>query len=209
MQAQPGRDGVKPLASGTNRYALGDLFAYDHVDHLRDVTTRIVHRVTHADDDRVEINGGVVVFDQMGSILRNGAGTKNPGLLHAPTSIAIGKRWRTAFTNTTSRGVVQTNYWDFRVEALEDIEVPAGAFRAFKVVGNGESQAPSGQTLLAQTYWIDPATMLWVLQHSKYHHMGGPRVRMTEDSSTRLVSLKLAPRRDETAPTPTAAGHPA
>ena len=97
--------------------------------------------MTCADSDRVEFNGGTVVYDQMGSILRNGAGTKNPGLLHVPTSIAVGKRWRTAFTNTTPRGVVHTNYWDFRVEVLEDVNVPAGVFRAFKVVGSGESQA--------------------------------------------------------------------
>ena len=159
VQVQPGANGIRPLASGTNRYALGDVFTYDQNDRLKNVTARIVRRVTFADNDRVEFNGGGFVTDQMGSILRNGYGTKNPGVLVVPNDIAVGKRWRSAFTNTQPNGVVGTNYWDFRVEALEQITVPAGTFRAFKVVGSGETRTPRGQTLLAQTYWVDPATM--------------------------------------------------
>ncbi|MEO8557162.1 MAG: caspase family protein [Actinomycetota bacterium] len=194
VQVQPGANGLRPLASGTNRYVLGDAFTYERNDRLKNVTTRIVRRVTYADNDRVEFNGGGFVTDQMGSILRNGSGTKNPGFLVVPNDIAVGKRWRTAFTNTNSSGVEATNYWDFRVEALEQIRVPAGAFPAFKVVGSGESRGPKGQTLLSQSYWVDPTTMQKIRGEEKHHYMSGRRVTKTADISVELVGMVLAPR---------------
>ncbi|MEO8675586.1 MAG: caspase family protein [Casimicrobiaceae bacterium] len=192
--AQPGPDGIKPFLSGTNRYALGDEFTYLRQDHLTNTETVVTSKVTYADNERVEFNGGEGVRDQMGSVLRNRFGTKNPGVLLVPSTIAVGKRWRSAFTNTNPRGVVGTNYWDFRVVALEEIRLPAGVFRAFKVAGTGEVVAPNGQTLLASTTWIDPVTMIDIRQELKFHYMSGRRVMNTENSSYQLVKIVLARR---------------
>ena len=195
VQAQPGQSGIRPLVSGTNRYARGDAFTYDQTDRLKNVTTRFVQRVTYADDDRVEFNGGAAVYDQMGSVLRDRFGTKNPGILKVPADIAVGKRWRTAFTNTGPDGVAVTFYYDFRVDALEEVRVPAGEFRAFRLVGNGESSTPNRQLALYSATWVDPTTMLPIRWDLRYERPTGPRVlRVTEDSSTQLVSLTRARR---------------
>ena len=193
VEAEPGANGVKPLTSGTNRYALGDEFTYEATDRLNNVTTRRVLRVTYADNDRVEFNKGGKVVDQLGSELHNSFGTKNPGLLYAPADIAVGKRWRTAFTNTGPKGIVSTNFWDARVVALEEVQVPAGSIRAFKIVARGEARQPNRMLFMSRTYWIDPVTMTEVRNESEYREAGGAR-QLVEYSSTQLVSLVRAPR---------------
>ena len=52
IEVEPGPSGVKPLPSGTNRFALGDEFTYDLIDGYTKVATRVVMRVTSADNDR-------------------------------------------------------------------------------------------------------------------------------------------------------------
>ena len=80
------------------------------------------------------------------------------------------------------------------VQAIEEIRVPAGAFRAFRVAGEGESWTGTGQTLLKRIGWIDPATMLEIRYELKFLLMTGPRVRPTEDSTTELVRMDRVPR---------------
>ena len=172
IEVEPGPSGVKPLASGTNRFALGDEFTYDLIDGYTKVATRFVLRVTSADNDRVEYNNGGYVTDQMGTVVRNRFGTKNPGVLFLPADIAVGKRWRTAYTNTTPGGELSTNFWDYRVVALEDIKVPAGSFRAFRVEGNGEARFPTKMHIMSATHWFDPVTMTGVRSDQNFRMAG-------------------------------------
>ena len=65
----------------------------------------------------------------MGGVLRNHSGTKDPALLIAPADIAIGKRWRSAFTNTGRDGATSNNFWEHRVVALEDVAFPPARSR--------------------------------------------------------------------------------
>ena len=190
VQAQPGANGVVPLASGSNRYALGDEFVYDNIDGYTKAVTRNQRRVTFADDDRVEFNDGRMILDQMGGVVLNRTGRKEPALMPEPAELAVGKRWRSAFTNTQASGTTQTNYYDYKVVAFEEVTVPAGRFKAFKIEGLGESRWPSGFVILSGTHWIDPTTMITVRADTLHRRDG----KIVLYDSFQLVSVKRAAR---------------
>ena len=190
VQARPGANGVVALGSGRNRYATGDEFVYDTIDGFTKVATRGTRRVTYADDERVEINGGAAILDQMGGVVLNRTGRKEPALLGTPAELSVGRHWRSAFTNTRADGSKTSNYYDNRVTAFEDVTVPAGTFKAFKVERTGEARGSNTYVVLTGTAWIDPTTMITVrtdtLQRS------GGKIGLYD--SEQLVSVTRAPR---------------
>lgn len=188
IEPQAGPEGIKPLTSGKRRFNLGDEFVYDRIDGYSGNAKRFTSRVTFADDVRVEFSSGNIA-DQMGTTMRDRFGVKKPGIIVAPADMAVGKRWRTAFTNTARNGATTTTFWEFRVVALEDVTVPAGMFRACKVEGKGEARGALTLTFLTQTRWVDPATMISVRFDVLFRPASGG---VSEYSSDRLVSLKRA-----------------
>lgn len=192
VQPQRGANGVTALASGADRFLAGDEWAIERTDGFSKESRRLRFRVTQVDNNRVMINDGRVILDQMGSVLKNGFGAKDPGVLVAPADLSIGKRWRSAFTNTTDSGNGSINFYDFRVVAFEEIAVPAGTFKAFRVERLGFATPPQGaQTTLSGTMWIDPTTM-FVIRSDTVHRVNS---RPTELFSDQLVSMKRAPRK--------------
>jgi len=189
IQVQPGPDGIRPLPSGTARFAVGDVFRYRRIDGFSQNATERVARVTSLDGDRVIFNNGGPVFDQMGGVLRNRFGTKDPAHLVVPADIAIGKRWRSAFTNTGPGGQRSDNFWEARVVALEDVVVPAGTFKAYRIERHGEARPVNGtdMTFLTATDWVDPRTMLVVRTDIKYRQAGRGAGTVSEYSSDQLV----------------------
>ena len=191
VRTQPAANGVQALASGVNRYAVGDELVLNLNDLLSGRTSRIVIRVTAADEKRVVFNNSFPVLDQMGGVLHNRFGVKEPANLTAPADIALGKRWRSAYTNTKPDGRVDTNFWDFRVVALEDITVPAGTFKAYRLDKRGESRSESGAvTQMTGTAWVDPVTMMTLRGDFMFSHNG----KVVQHGSDQLVSYKRAPR---------------
>jgi hypothetical protein len=181
------RDGLITLSSGTNRFKLGDSFSYEVTDGLTKLTERFTHLVTSADDTRVVMNQGEQEFDQMGGLLKNKFGTKDPAILQVPADIAEGKKWRSVFTNTNSNGVTN-NYYDFQVLALEDLATPMGTIKAFKVQANGEATGRYGYTVMTNTLWIDPRTMHIIRNDRQFRENG----RITEFSSTVMTAMVKA-----------------
>jgi len=194
VQAQPGANGVKPLPSGVNRYALGDVFEWDYIDRYTNIAKRFITRVTYADNERVEFNKGGRIVDQMGGLLKNRFGTKTPANLVEPAELAVGKRWRSAFTNSfPNQSLHYDNYYDYQVIGLEDVTVPAGTFKVFKVEGAGISKYSDGRgAYLSEMRWIDPTTMISVRTDLEFKVMHA--ATMFEYSSTQLVSVKRAQR---------------
>jgi Caspase domain len=189
LQAQGRRDGLKFLASGVNRFKLGDTISYEVIDGFRQaVTERYTNTVTAADDQRVVMNGGEFVFDQMGGLLKNRFGEKSPAILQVPADIDLGKKWRSAFTNTNSNGV-SNNYYEFKVLGLEDLDTPMGKITTFKVEASGEATGRYGRTVMTNTIWIDPRVMLIVRNDRHFRENG----RVTENSSTRIVATNKLP----------------
>lgn len=193
IEVQPGPDGIRPLPSGTQRFAVGDVFRYRRVDGFTQNVTEQVRRVTSLDGDRVVFNrGGGPVYDQMGGVLRNRFGTKDPAHLLAPADIALGKRWRSAFTNVGADGNASNNFWEARVVALEDVVVPAGTFKAYRVERRGEARPANGtaMTFLTATDWIDPRTMIVVRTDIKFRQHGRGSGTISEYGSDQLVSFE-------------------
>ena len=74
VRVQPNAGGVQALASGTNRFVVGDEFVIDRIDGYTKEAKRRTVRVTFADNDRVELNNGVTIVEQMGGVLLNETG---------------------------------------------------------------------------------------------------------------------------------------
>jgi hypothetical protein len=190
IAAQTPIDRAADLRSGVNRYAVGDKFVQDDIDGFTGKTKRSVHVVTYADDDRVEINGGVDVLDQMGGTIRNNGGQKEPADLQVPADMSIGKHWRSAFTNTRSDGRKASTFYDSRVVAFEEVTVPAGRFMAFRVERSGVAVMEGLYNKRSDVIWVDPATMLPIRHDTLHRDQRGIR----RYDSRVLVSLTRVPR---------------
>jgi len=173
-----------------NRYATGDTLEYERIDGYTKLVTPVVARVTFADNELVEINKGQIVLTQQGGVLRDALGRNEPERLDFPADLTGGKKWRSAYTTQRSGGSKVAAHCDYEVVALEDVTVPAGTFKAFKVEKVCETSS-AGLLVSKGTTWIDPTTMLNV-RIDTLTRMGG---RIQDFDTLRLVSVKRAVRR--------------
>ncbi len=153
---------VPTLPAGADRFRIGDRYVYEVTDVLRpgEPPRQVPRRVTDIRDGQVYFNGGESIATQTGVIVLNRAGRKDPGVLLVPSELRVGKRWRSAFTNTRVPGApAARNFYEHRVAALEEVQVPAGRFQAYRIESVGESIGPSHANRLNSTVWIDPSTM--------------------------------------------------
>ena len=157
LMAQQRRDGVTTLPSGVNRYALGDQYTLVTTDLLTQVSRREPQKVTLATDTRVEINDGASVYNQLGGLLRDNSGDKDPPLLLVPTDIAPGKKWISAFQNSVAGFNIQGAV-DFRTVAFEDVTIQGETMKAYRVTMEGLL----GRLMLTGTVWIEPKSMRMV-----------------------------------------------
>ena len=102
IQVQPGTDGIRPLPSGIERFAVGDVLRYRLVDRVTQNTTEDASRVTSIDADQVVFDNGGTVFDH-GRPPARPFGPAEPAQLLAPADIAIGERWRPVLTDAGGR----------------------------------------------------------------------------------------------------------
>ncbi|MDP3222272.1 MAG: caspase family protein [Rubrivivax sp.] len=190
-----GPTGPTQLPAGQPRYRVGDVMVHRRTDHLTGQVQTVTQRVTAADESTAQINGGALIFDQMGGVLRNRSGSKEPAYLQVPADLALGKRWRSAFTNTLPSGVSSRNFYDSSVTALERLNLPAGDFTAFRVESVGEAVFKDRVLDLRATMWIDPTTMWIVRADRHFSERAAPfGSRDAERSSGVLMSMQRAPR---------------
>ena len=155
IAAAPGKDGIVQVA-GAARYRLGDSM----ITVVRDGSTgvekeRARTRVTRVDGSVVEINGGGGVLTPEGATIRNRyIANMNPPRLDLPAGeYAVGKKWTFRNIETNRSGAV---YWvegEVKIAAIEDITVPAGTFKTFKL--ELESISQTG-TRVRLTRWYEP-----------------------------------------------------
>jgi hypothetical protein len=158
LVAQTRRDGIKTLASGTNRYVVGDQYTLVTTDLLTNIVRRDPQKVTFADDNRVEINGGTTVYDQMGGMIRDDSGIKDPSMLMVPSDISLGKRWTATFMNNIG-GYNARVTLDFKTVALEDLSIPAARIKTYKVDISGFASLATINGHFTGTLWIEPNSM--------------------------------------------------
>jgi hypothetical protein len=82
------------------RYELGDIYEWEFENHLDQTKGRYAQRVTAIDGERVEFNNGAFVLTQDHARVKDASGQKDPPIIEIAADMALGKRWRTAFTNT-------------------------------------------------------------------------------------------------------------
>lgn len=184
---------LRVLPPGTNRFALGDSWAIERTDHLAgDRKVQLRSEVTSLDGSRVLMNHGAQVFDQMGGVLVNRFGTKTPAVIGAPAGLQVGKRWRSAFSNQRPGGKPSRSFYEHRVTALEELEVPAGRFRVFRIEADGQGEIEGQVRQLHTSLWIDPATMTMVKQLFRHTRPGSDQ--LAEHSTDVLLWRRLVPR---------------
>jgi len=180
------RDGVVAPAPAARRFQLGDELVNDQIDGFTKKRRRTTTRVTFADDNRAEFNHGQIVWDQSGTLLKSGSGSKSPGILEAPADMAVGKKWRNAFQNSRPDGVLDTNFWEYRVQGYDTVTVPAGTFKAYLVIGVGEARGQAGMTFMESRTWFNPAN-LRILRKEWIHRSNG---KISTYGATEAVSFK-------------------
>jgi|JI8StandDraft_2_1071088.scaffolds.fasta_scaffold34084_2 hypothetical protein len=182
-----------PLAPGADRYRVGDAWAMQWTDHLRGTSERRPYEVTRLDGLRVLVNGGRMLMDQMGSIVENEFGRRDPGILMVPAELSTGRRWRSAYSSAPLDGsVISRVVVDHRVEGLDDIETPAGRFRAWRIAMTGQSVRPTSASDLRATLWVD-AVSLWPLRAVRRFTARG-RDWLEHSSTEEMVSMRRLPR---------------
>ncbi len=178
------------LAPGVDRWALGDTLVWQRQERPGGaVLGRIEERVTALEGERVLINGGAIVRDQMGAQHRNTQGRIDPPLLLAPADLALGKRWRSAVRLPLDGGAPWQGFIESRAGAVEDITVPAGPYRAFRVEVRGELVRDGRRLDLDETHWFDPATLHRVRHDLQWRADGQVR----EPASYQLLSFERKP----------------
>ncbi|MBL8305254.1 MAG: caspase family protein [Rubrivivax sp.] len=183
-----------PPGPGQDRYRVGDTWTMAWTDHLRgDQRELRPYRVSAIEGMRVLVNDGRVVMDQMGNVIENELGRRDPGILMVPAELSVGRRWHSAYySHPLSGGAPSRVLVDHRVEALEDVELPLGRFRAWRIGMTGSLLRASDGADLRATMWVDAAT-LWPLRtvrHFTRMHRDIVEMKSTEE----LVAWQRAPR---------------
>ena len=155
VRPAPGPSGVTGPDLQARRYEVGDVVWWEYEDQLKGTKTQLRRRVTAADDERAEFNGGQLVLTQTDGRVKDSIGTKNPPIIEVVADMAIGRHWRSAFTNTLD-GKVWNNFYESRVVALEDFELQGQTLKVFRVEHFGGSIWPGGKVqALRRMTWVD------------------------------------------------------
>lgn len=136
------KDGILQAAA-QSRFRLGDEWQTRLVDGYSQLEkSRTVAKVTKITEDRVEFNHGAAVFTLEGGTISNRfIADMSPPRLDLPAGdYVVGKKWSFRSIQTNKNGSKGWVEGDVHIVALEDVTVPAGTFKAFKLELNSLSQ---------------------------------------------------------------------
>jgi uncharacterized caspase-like protein len=188
------RNGALAVAPGARRYLVGDVYTYNIHENfgVRKLLTVSRREVTYADDNKVMLNGGAWIYDQMGTETRDGYGGKVPGLVRAPADIALGKKWQSDYVTIPAKGASAHVTYEHKVVARETITVPAGTFDTYRIDARGQSVGEAGFYLgLFGIVWVDAQGLFVVREEWRFSPRSGPP---TVNLRRELAELKRVPR---------------
>jgi hypothetical protein len=192
--AAAGKGQVQALASGARRYRLGDWIEREMINFDTDRRQTVSLTCSAASDDLAEFNNGVLIMSQMGATLKTRGQTFNPGLLLAPADLSVGKRWRSAFTQTGGVQESADTYFDLKAVARETLALKSGPAECIRVEGEGwASRSSNGRawgTKISQQYWVE-LTRMWIVRSEVKRWPSGERPSFTGhvDTAFRRGSL--------------------
>jgi len=177
IEAESAKD--NPFTKGVARidtdYRIGDTYVFRDLDlYTRNETGKARLVVQEITETEVRFQNGVVT-DLFGNVIMAGKGHRYTGAQFFIPEYAIGKRWRTQFRVSYPQGGDGDNNLDFRVTRREPVRVPAGAFDAFKVEGEGWGTLPGGGGSMHSTftYWIAPGVRRPIANETLNRHSNG------------------------------------
>jgi len=151
--AQPDRNGV--VQTTEPRFRVGDVYEF----RIKDTLTGVEMRRGSTAVARIE-NGLVYMQDGRTVMTVDGGTIKNPFVAnYDPPRLdqpggeySVGARWTARTLETTLHGQKVTGDHDFKILALEDVTVPAGTFKAYKI----ELNSVTSLARVKLTYWAQP-----------------------------------------------------
>lgn len=182
--ANPHSAGFYPLG---RKYTVGDKATFRESDLLTGLERRVyTQRVTRVDldADRVEINGGRVIWDLMGNVIKTGDKEFDAPQQFTPAEFQVGKKWTAAFISTKD-GLASNVYFDLKIVRREKVSVPAGVFDAFRIEGQGWNRTFGKH--LETTFWLVPGLNFPVKRERVNHNRKG---RLKDTERHELVSLR-------------------
>ena len=186
---QPAQDGLVALASGKNRFSLGDEYTLITTDLMTKIVRSETQKVTFANSQRVEINNGVTIYDQMGGLIKDDSGTKDPAVMLVPADIALGKQWRSSFQNHIG-GFEGKTYIDFKVINFDDLDIAGTSQKVYKVDMSGFITLPFRSAVFKGTVWIEPQSMRMVRYDRELRYVGS----LVDATRIEVTNYKPAPR---------------
>ena len=136
------KDGILQTAA-QSRFRLGDEWQTRLVDGYSQLEkSRTMARVTKITEDRVEFNNGASVSTLEGGTISNRfIADMSPPRLDLPAGdYVVGKKWSYRSIQTNKDGSKGWVEGEVRIVALEEVTVPAGTFKAYKLELNSISQ---------------------------------------------------------------------
>jgi Caspase domain len=121
---------------GLARYRMGDAYEFSWKNSVTGVETRRAKfRVTKADENFAEMNGGEAKYTQQGADIIDASGTVfDPPITTIPHGeYQIGKKWISRSNTTYRNGGKGWIEYEIKIVALEKVTVPAGTFTAYKL----------------------------------------------------------------------------
>ena len=174
---------------GEARYRLGDEWETRVIDGFtKNELRRGRGKVTSITADRVEVNNGSAVFTPEGGTIRNSfIADLSPPRQDLPVGeYSIGKKWSFRSIQTSPKG---DKFWvegTGHVAALEDVTVPAGTFKTYRVEVETMNKYGSRAVL---KFWMDPNWGVALKTHREISRGG----RVPDFEIFELMSLKRGP----------------
>lgn len=144
------------LQSAGPRFRVGDTFQFA----IRNANTGLEKSrsdsvVTNIKDGIVEINNGSTLLTIDGAVIRNRyiANVDPPRLDQPGGDYSVGAKWTSRSVQTNPDGFKLIRDEEVKIVALEEVTVPAGTFKAYRLELNGRL---SNGTQVNLTYWAQP-----------------------------------------------------
>ncbi len=169
-----GRPAAATPASNAQGFTVGDRWNYQVVDRWRgEVVRNYATHVAQIEADGGWLSSGGGRFDAHGRLMRwtNADGELRHMLPHAPRwwpGMQIGDKqsfsYEEGMSNGTGSGWVNRVETEARAVRIENVKVPAGEFRAWRIEHSGKVTAVGrpGYGTFTQTVWYVPELHTWV-----------------------------------------------
>ncbi|TSD56419.1 hypothetical protein FFI97_019495 [Variovorax sp. KBS0712] len=179
------------------QYNLEDTWTYERIDSLG-VRTAYTETVKKIGDQFIGVRIDPEGKARRYSLTFNPIDSQRNEIERVRFPLFVGNKWKTEheWKNSIDAGQTSSNY---KVEAEEEVVVPAGTFRAFKITNLGwidNQTAPvgplGGKTKAEYTYWYAPAAKRIVKYEGKHLKWAPPNYIETWSSKYELKSFKIS-----------------